>query len=123
MEIRLPGPLGHVGVFQMGGVIRALPPDDTAFGGRGAGHVLNVSARWPVGSDPGPHRAFVRGLWEAVRPFATGGVYVNYVGEGEDRVLAAYGRYRYDRLAEIKTDYDPDNVFRFNQNIRPDGEG
>jgi hypothetical protein len=56
----------------------------------------------------------------AMQPYATGGVYVNFVhnDEGEARVRAAYGD-RYDRLARIKSRYDPDNVFRSNQNIKP----
>ena len=54
-----------------------------------------------------------------MRPFSTGGVYVNNLGdEGEDRVRAAYGS-NYDRLVALKTKYDPTNFFRLNQNIKP----
>ena len=66
------------------------------------------------------HVEWTRGLSQAVQPFASGGVYVNFLGdEGEDRVRAAYGPATYDRLAEIKGRYDPTNFFRMNQNIRP----
>ena len=54
-----------------------------------------------------------------MQPFSSGGVYVNYLGEeGEDRVKAAYGR-NYERLVALKNKYDPTNLFRHNQNIRP----
>jgi Berberine and berberine like. len=68
------------------------------------------------------HIAWARAFWAAMRPFATGGVYVNNLGEeGEDRVRAAYGA-NYARLAALKAKYDPDNLFRLNQNIRPAGQ-
>jgi FAD/FMN-containing dehydrogenase len=58
-------------------------------------------------------------MFEAMQPFGTG-VYVNFLGEeGEERVRAAYGREKYERLARIKAKYDTDNFFRMNQNIRP----
>ncbi|WP_427307403.1 BBE domain-containing protein [Cupriavidus sp. H39] len=63
---------------------------------------------------------WARAMWQAVRPFSTGGVYANNLGdEGKDRVRAAYGE-NYARLVAIKRKYDPDNVFRLNQNIDPD---
>jgi FAD/FMN-containing dehydrogenase len=59
-----------------------------------------------------------------MEPYATGGVYVNFLhnDDGEDRIRAAYGA-RYDRLAKIKAQYDPENIFRSNQNIRPSRTG
>jgi FAD/FMN-containing dehydrogenase len=62
-----------------------------------------------------------RGLFEAMAPFSSGGVYVNFLGvgdTGEDHVKAAYGR-NYERLAQIKAKYDPSNLLRLNQNIQP----
>jgi hypothetical protein len=62
---------------------------------------------------------WARELWSAVRPYSTGGVYANNLGdEGEDRVRDAYGA-NYARLAALKTKYDPTNFFRLNQNIKP----
>ena len=59
-------------------------------------------------------------MWEAVRPYSTGRVYVNFLGEeGQDRVRAAYGEAKYERLRTLKRKYDPTNFFRLNQNIRP----
>ena len=66
---------------------------------------------------------WTRSVWQAMEPFSAGGVYVNYLGtaadEGTDRVKAAYGAAKYDRLAALKKKYDPENLFRLNQNIRP----
>jgi FAD/FMN-containing dehydrogenase len=57
---------------------------------------------------------------DEIARFASGGVYLNFIGdEGEDRVRAAFGDEKYHRLAKLKAQYDPDNVFRGNQNIRP----
>jgi FAD/FMN-containing dehydrogenase len=65
--------------------------------------------------------AWVRWVWEALRTFPSGGVYVNYQSgdEGEDRVRAAYGAEKYERLVALKDKYDPINLFRLNQNITP----
>jgi Berberine and berberine like len=65
--------------------------------------------------------AWVRDFWSAMRPFSSRGTYVNFLTEDaeEERVRAAYGSEIYTRLARIKARYDPDNLFRSNQNIRP----
>jgi FAD/FMN-containing dehydrogenase len=64
--------------------------------------------------------AWTRALSTAMKPYATGRIYVNFIGdEGEDRVIASFGPERYARLQELKGRYDPDNVFRASQNIRP----
>jgi hypothetical protein len=70
-------------------------------------------ARWLI--------SWVRRVWEALRPFTSGGVYINYQmgDEAGDRLRAAYGPDRYERLAALKKEYDPDNLFRLNQNISP----
>jgi FAD/FMN-containing dehydrogenase len=82
--------------------------------------VLNINARWTPEEDPEPHVAWARGVWESHRPYSSGGVYVNFLGnEGQDRVRAAYGEAKYARLAALKARYDPDNVLRLNQNITP----
>ncbi|MER8637893.1 MULTISPECIES: BBE domain-containing protein [unclassified Mesorhizobium] len=74
---------------------------------------------WDYPSDDETHIRWARDLWDAMRPFSTGGVYANNLGEeGTDRVLAAYGE-NYPRLAALKNKYDPTNFFRLNQNIKP----
>ena len=63
--------------------------------------------------------SWARDLWSSVRPYSTGGVYANNLGdEGEDRVRDAYGE-NYARLVALKNKYDPTNLFRLNQNIKP----
>ena len=71
------------------------------------------------------HIAWARDFWSAMRPFSSGGTYVNFLTQDadEERVRAAYGPELYDRLARVKAKYDPDNLFRSNQNVRPAREG
>jgi hypothetical protein len=84
-------------------------------------------ARWSqviIGVDSEPESApalrdWAVGYWEALHPYSAGGAYVNFMmDEGQERVQATYGS-NYERLAKIKAQYDPENVFRVNQNIRP----
>ena len=77
---------------------------------------------WTEPAEADRHVAWARAFSEALRPHTNGRVYVNFLGdEGEDRVRAAYGPETYARLAKVKAAYDPENVFRMNQNIRPAG--
>ena len=106
-------------LFQLGGAIRKVKEDDSAFSGRAAQHAITLDGVW---SDPeGPDdTAWVRDFFASLQPFSTGGVYVNFLGnEGQDRVKASYGADKYDRLVALKNKYDPTNLFRVNQNIEP----
>ncbi|WP_231855088.1 BBE domain-containing protein [Photobacterium profundum] len=80
---------------------------------------MNVHTRWDNTSQDGACFEWAREFYDATKPFATGGVYVNFISEDEDRVPGAYGA-NYERLAEVKAKYDSDNFFRLNQNISPD---
>ncbi len=112
-------PLSDVKLATMGGAVRRVPADATAFAHRDAPFVLNINARWPLPGDGGPHADWAQRLWQAMRPFSTGGTYLNFLGdEGGDRVRAAYGA-AYPRLVALKDRYDPGNVFRLNQNVTP----
>jgi FAD/FMN-containing dehydrogenase len=116
-------PLSYCIIFQLGGAIGRVGEDDSAYSRRGMGHNVNINAVW-MPNDPSPERhvRWAREFWSALEPFAPGGVYVNFLGdEGNDRVKAAYGPEKYDRMVALKNRYDPTNVFRFNQNIRPTG--
>jgi FAD/FMN-containing dehydrogenase len=103
----------------MGGAIRRLTNSDTAFNQRHADYNFVAWSCWEDPAENEKHIAWARQLSQAMDPFKTGGVYVNYMGEeGADRVKAAYGE-TYDRLVELKNKYDPTNFFRLNQNIKP----
>jgi hypothetical protein len=119
---RKASPLSFVPVFPLDGAYADVGEDDTAFGGsRSARFVFNIAAVCPVPELLEADRAWVRGFWDALRPHASGaGSYVNFMTDiEEDRVRAAYGAAKYDRLSRIKADYDPENVFHHNANIKP----
>jgi FAD/FMN-containing dehydrogenase len=117
---RKSSPDSYAIVFHLGGAISRNVEDETAASGRDAMHALNINGAWHEGGSHHPDIAWCREYFAAMQPHATGGVYVNFLhnDEGEARVRAAYGN-KYDRLAKIKARYDPDNVFRSNQNIQP----
>ena len=89
-------------------------------GNRDAHYIAGFSGTWPPEADPAPHIAWVRGAWETIRPFSTGGNYVNFQLHDDDasRLEAAYGA-NFERLRRVKARYDPDNFFRVNRNIPP----
>ncbi len=104
----------------MGGAVARVGEDDTAFANRDAIYSLLILGRTDDPAGDGAVREWVRGLWKAVEPYSTGGVYVNYMGQDEaERIGEAYGTDHYARLAKIKSQYDPANLFRLNQNIAP----
>ena len=119
---RKASPLSFVPVFPLSGAYSRVADEDTAFGGsRSARYVLNIAAICPVPELLAADREWVRAFWEAMRPYSSGvGSYVNFMTDiEEERVKAAYGAAKYERLARIKAEYDPDNVFHRNANIRP----
>jgi FAD/FMN-containing dehydrogenase len=116
-------PLSAMPIFTLGGAVAQVDDDATAFTGRGAAHDINIVASWlPDDPEPESHKAWAKATWEALQPFGTG-VYVNFMSdEPASHVQLAYGAHKYARLAALKSKYDPDNVFRFNQNISPTPE-
>jgi len=107
-------------IFTKGGAVARVPEDATAFFNRGAQHNLNILGAWEMNDpDPERHVAWVRETWEAMQPFASG-AYVNFMSdEPAEAVRAAYGPEKYERLVALKRRYDPENLFRHNQNIAP----
>lgn len=117
---RVATPGSYAAVFHMGGAVGREDPDDSAFEDRRATHAMTIDGVWSEPAAPGACIAWARGFWEAVRPHSTGRVYMNFLGEdGEDRVRAAYGTTKYERLRALKRKYDPTNFVRMNQNIVP----
>ena len=115
-------PLSFLPVFPLGGAYSRAPGDATAFGGsRATKWVVNISATCPTPEFLEADRAWVRAFWSDLVQHAAGvGSYVNFMSEYEEnRVRAAYGPEKYERLAQIKAQYDPDNVFHLNANVLP----
>lgn len=113
-------PLSYSVIFHIGGALNERASDDGAVGNRDAHFVSGFTGVWEPGEAAGRHVAWVRDAWAAIRPFSTGGNYVNFqLAEDDDaRTAAAYGA-NYDRLRAVKATYDPDNLFRVNRNIPP----
>jgi len=119
---RKQSPLSFVPIFHLGGAYCAPAEGDTAFSGRrSAGYLFNIAAVAPTPELLAADRAWVQAFWTALRPHAAGsGSYVNFMAEyDEDRVRASYGAEKYERLARLKADYDPENVFHLNPNVKP----
>lgn len=107
-------------VFPGGGAVADVGDDDTPLTNRRAGWHLHPFCVWERPEDDERCIGWGRAVRAAMRPYTTGGVYLNFIGdEGADRVRAAFGPAKHDRLARIKREWDPDNVFRGNQNIIP----
>ena len=116
----VPSPLSGVGLQQMCGVASRVDPNATAFAHRARQYDFLILSQWDDPADTSRNVAWTRQLFAAMEPFAEHGVYANNLGEeGDDRVKAAYG-VNYERLAALKAEYDPTNLFRLNQNIKPE---
>ena len=115
----LPTPQCEIFLGLLGGQAGAPPPQATAYPHRDALYVMNVHTRWEDPADDERCIAWARSFFADATPYASGGVYVNFMPQDEgERTSDAYGA-NYARLAQIKAAYDPDNLFRTNQNIRP----
>ena len=115
---KLPSPECEIFIGLVSGAPNRVAENAMAYSGRDAKFVMNVHARWQTPDGDESCIAWARKFFEAAKPFASGGAYVNFMTADEgDRVRAAYGA-NYARLASIKKQYDPDNVFRANQNIK-----
>jgi FAD/FMN-containing dehydrogenase len=107
-------------LFQLDGELNHLSDAHSAVGNRTVRSVFNIAASWEKAEDDRANVEWARAAWRDLRPFSTGGTYVNFLTEeeGDERIRAAYGN-NYERLAEVKSKWDPDNLFRMNKNIAP----
>jgi FAD/FMN-containing dehydrogenase len=116
---KLPSPHCEIFMGLIGGKANALPAAATAYPHRNALFAMNVHARWEEPADDAKCIAWAREFFQAAAPHASGSVYINFLTQDEGgRIADAYGP-NFARLAQIKAKYDPDNLFRANQNIRP----
>jgi FAD/FMN-containing dehydrogenase len=113
-------PLSQVIIVPGGGAVARVPEEATAFGERQAPFNIHYLSMWPDPADTDANIAHTRKLAAAMKPWTTGAVYLNFIGdEGRERVESAFGEATLTRLRAIKAQWDPDNVFRHNQNIAP----
>ena len=117
--LKLPSPQGEIFLGLVSGQANRVPKEATAYAHRDAKLVINVHSRWEKPEDDKACISWAREFFNAAAPYATGGVYVNFLTQDEaERTQAAYGS-NYARLVQLKQKYDPENLFRINQNIRP----
>ena len=116
----LPTPTSSLVLEQFHGAVQRVAPEATAFPERNAPFNVAIIGLWNDAADADRCIAWARETYEALQPFSSGSVYVNYLGVGDEpeRVRDAFGS-NYDRLSKIKQQYDPSNLFRANQNIAP----
>jgi FAD/FMN-containing dehydrogenase len=118
--LNVTSPMSESVLIHLAGSLNERADDDGAVGNRDARYMTAFAGQWPADAPDDEHVAWVRDAWESVRPFSTGGNYLNFqtADEGSERVEATYGS-NFDRLVEVKEKYDSDNLFRVNRNIAP----
>ncbi len=116
----VPSPQSEIHLQHFGGAVARVSPDSSPFGNRSSQFVLNVIARSPDAVGFEDNVAWARGTADALAPVSRAGAYSNFMGDADDdRLRASYGDAAYERLVELKRRYDPENLFRLNQNIAP----
>ncbi|MGH9251190.1 MAG: BBE domain-containing protein, partial [Acidimicrobiales bacterium] len=119
---QMPSSASGVGLQRMHGVASRVSPSATTFAHRAAQYDFLIGSQWSDATDTDRNVEWTRALFEAMQPHLEETVYVNNLGdEGPGRIRAAYGE-NYPRLAAVKRTYDPDNLFRANQNIEPSAD-
>lgn len=113
-------PMTQVILVPGGGAFSRVDEDAMAFGQRHAPWNIHYLSMWPDPADTETNIAYTRAFASAMKPWSTGRAYLNFIGdEGSGRVEAAFGPEKYARLARLKREWDPENLFRHNQNIAP----
>jgi FAD/FMN-containing dehydrogenase len=111
-------------IHHLGGAFGRVAEDATAFGNRDARYLLNIRGTWTNASEDAAHIGWVRDFWSAMERNARGGHYANFLGHEDEREARAQARASYppatwERLVELKNEWDPLNLFRLNRNIPP----
>lgn len=116
---RIRSPHSAILMFQIQGALNELPANHSPAGNRDAAYVLNITGSWEKPDDDAANMQWARDCFEATRACGTGGTYVNFLTEeeGAERVEAAYGRATLERLAALKRQYDPDDLFRHTKRV------
>jgi FAD/FMN-containing dehydrogenase len=113
-------PITQVVVIPGGGAIARVPEDAMAFGQRHSDWNIHYLSLWPDPAENETNIAWTRAISGAMKPYASGRVYLNFIGdEGQERVESGFGPEKYKRLQALKREWDPDNLFCHNQNIKP----
>ncbi len=114
-------PFNQVIIFRLGQAVKQVAEEDSAFSHRDADYMFHPIAMWEDPADDERLIGWVRQFAEAMRPYQTGGVYLNFTPD-PDKVRDAFGEGKYQRLVQLKDKYDPGNLFQHNQNIKPSKE-
>ena len=110
-----------IAIWHYGGAMSRIGDEETAFNGRDTPFLFSVDAIWSNPAESEAVIAYSRNFLASLDEFSPGGMYVNFAGlgeEGDDLVKSAYGN-NYEKLVSVKTKYDPQNLFKLNQNIKP----
>jgi FAD/FMN-containing dehydrogenase len=110
----IPSPHSGIIFFQIGGALNELPAEHSPVGNRDARYVCNIASSWEAADADAVNVTWTRDTWQAIRPFSTGGTYLNFLNadEGVERTADAYAPETFARLAALKKKLDPDNFFR-----------
>jgi FAD/FMN-containing dehydrogenase len=108
-----------VHIYPINGACHRVAPDETAFAYRDATFAMVIAGMWPDPAENDANTAWVRGFYDATAPHSEEGGYINFMADDDQERIRANYKGNYDRLVEVKRKYDPDNLFRLNQNIKP----
>jgi FAD/FMN-containing dehydrogenase len=116
---RIRSPHSAILLFQVDGALNELPADHSPVGNRDAKYLLNIAGAWDSPVDDAVNVGWARDAWQALRPFSTGGVYVNFLteDEGADRIRDAYGAATLEKLGKLKKKLDPEDLFRHTKRV------
>lgn len=116
---RIPSPHAAIVFFQLQGALGELPEDHCPAGNRDTAFVLNITSSWEKAADDAVNQRCAREGFAAMMPYSTGGTDINFPNEeeGRERIEAAHGRVNLQRLAALKQEYDPENLFRHTKSV------